>query len=119
MKKLLQEKGQDTREVWNSIRDRDGSVQHLEFLSDHEKEVFKTFSEINQFAVLAQASARQVFIDQAQSLNLMIYPGMPVKDINELYIYAWENQIKSLYYQHSTNAAQQFSQAKLCLSCEA
>ena len=116
---ILEEKGKNTRDVWNDIRDHDGSVQHLDFLSDHEKEVFKTFSEIDQYVILDQASTRQQFLDQSQSLNLMINPEMSAKEINKLYLFAWENNIKSLYYQHSTNAAQQFSKDKLCAVCEA
>jgi ribonucleoside-diphosphate reductase alpha chain len=119
LRKVLQSYEKDTREVWNSIRDNDGSVQHLEFLSENEKEVFKTFCEIDQYVILDQASTRQLFIDQSQSLNLMINPKMSAKQINELYLFAWENNIKTLYYQHSTNAAQQFSKDKLCSSCEA
>ena len=115
----MKQKEKNTREIWNNIRDNDGSVQHLDFLSDHEKEVFKTFSEIDQYVILDQASTRQQFLDQSQSLNLMINPSMSAKEINELYIFAWENNIKSLYYQHSTNAAQQFSKDKLCVNCEA
>lgn len=119
LKKVLESYGRDNRETWNGIRDNDGSVQHLSFLSDHEKEVFKTFSEIDQYVVLEQASMRQQFIDQSQSLNIMVNPKMSAKEINDLYIFAWKNQIKTLYYQHSTNAAQQFSKDKLCSSCEA
>lgn len=119
LKSILAERGKDTREVWTDIRYHDGSVQHMDFLSDEEKEVFKTFSEIDQYHVLDQAASRQQFIDQSQSLNLMINPKMSAKDINKLYLFAWENKIKSLYYQHSTNAAQQFSQDKLCSTCEA
>ena len=119
LEKILEEKGKNTREVWTDIRNHDGSVQHLDFLSDHEKEVFKTFSEIDQYSVLDQASIRQQFIDQSQSLNIMINPEVSAKEINQLYLFAWENGIKSLYYQHSTNAAQQFSKDKLCSVCEA
>ena len=119
LQKILAEKGKDTRDVWNNIRDNDGSVQHLDFLSDHEKEVFKTFSELDQYTIINQAAIRQNFIDQSQSLNIMINPTATAKEINELYIFAWENNIKSLYYQHSTNAAQQFSKDKLCVVCEA
>ena len=119
LKSILAERGKDTREVWTDIRYHDGSVQHMDFLSDQEKEVFKTFSEIDQYHILDQAASRQQFIDQSQSLNLMINPKMSAKDINKLYLFAWENKIKSLYYQHSTNAAQQFSQDKLCSTCEA
>lgn len=119
LKEVLKSYGKDTREVWNSIRDNDGSVQHLEFLNNNEKEVFKTFCEIDQYVILDQASTRQLFLDQSQSLNLMINPKVPARKINELYMFAWENNIKTLYYQHSTNAAQQFSKDKLCSSCEA
>ncbi|MCC7436584.1 ribonucleoside-diphosphate reductase subunit alpha [Candidatus Nomurabacteria bacterium] len=110
---LLEEKGLNNSETWNSIRDNDGSVQHLEGLTDHEKKVFRTFSEIDQNAIIEQAAARQKHIDQAQSLNIMIDPTMPVKDLNALYLYAWRKGIKTLYYQHSMNAAQQFGRKKL------
>ena len=116
---ILEKLGKNNRDVWNDIRNHDGSVQHLDFLTDHEKEVFKTFSEIDQYVVLDQASTRQQFLDQSQSLNIMINPTVSAKEINELYLFAWENGVKSLYYQHSTNAAQQFSKDKLCAVCEA
>jgi len=119
LKEVLKAKGKDNRETWNNIRDNDGSVQHLDFLTDHEKEVFKTFSELDQFSIIQQAATRQQFIDQSQSLNVMINPSTSAKEINELYIFAWENNVKTLYYQHSTNAAQQFSKDKLCVNCEA
>ena len=116
--KLLEEKGQSTQEVWRSIRDYDGSVQHLDFLSEHEKEVFKTYSEIDQMSIVYQAANRQEYIDQAQSINVMIHPDMPTKEVNKIYINAWKLGVKSMYYQHSMNAAQKFRQKKECLSCE-
>lgn len=120
LEKLLEEKGYNTREVWQSIRDYDGSVQHLDILEDHEKEVFKTFAEVNQMNIIQQAAARQRYIDQGQSLNIMIHPDTPVKDINKIYVEAWKLGIKALYYQHSMNAAQQFNRELLtCESCEA
>lgn len=119
LRKVLEGYDKDNRETWNSIRDYDGSVQHLSFLTEHEKEVFKTFSEIDQYVVLDQAAIRQQFIDQSQSLNIMVNPNMSAKEINDLYIFAWRNGIKTLYYQHSTNAAQQFSKDKMCIMCEA
>lgn len=120
LKQLLIKYGHDNRETWQSIRNHDGSVQHLEFLSELEKEVFKTFEEIDAYEVIDQAAARQAFIDQSQSLNLMINPKMSAKEINELYLAAWRSRVKSLYYQHSTNAAQKFNQNKLCgVACEA
>ena len=128
---LLEQKGHNTKEVWASIRDNDGSVLHLDFLSEHEKSVFRTFAEIDQSVVIKQAGARQKFIDQSQSLNLMVSPDITVKEINQLYLLAWKVGVKSLYYQHSMNAAQQLSRKKLntqiieakkppnvCVSCE-
>ena len=118
LKALLKEKGMNTTEVWKSIRDYDGSVQHLEGLTDNEKDVFKTYSEIDQMTIIYQAANRQNHIDQGQSLNIMVHPDMPVKDINKLYVTAWQLGVKSLYYQHSMNAAQKFKQKKECTSCE-
>jgi ribonucleoside-diphosphate reductase alpha chain len=116
---LLEEKGENTLEVWRSIRDMDGSVQHLDFLSENEKEVFKTYSEIDQLNIIYQAAGRQDFIDQGQSLNIIVHPEMPVKEINNIHVTAWKLGLKSLYYQHSMNAAQKFKQKKECASCEA
>ncbi len=113
LEKLLEEKGMNTNEVWSSIRDNDGSVQHLDGLTDHEKMVFRTFSELDQKIIIDQAADRQKYIDQSQSLNLMIDPTMSTKDLNALYLYAWEKGVKTLYYQHSMNAAQQFGRKKL------
>ena len=115
---LLEKKEQNIKDVWDSIRDRDGSVQHLEFLTIEEKEVFKTYSEINQMDIIYQASTRQNYIDQGQSVNIMVHPDTPVKEINNIYIQAWKLGLKSLYYQHSMNAAQKFKQKKDCASCE-
>ena len=120
LKELLKEKGKDTKEVMESIRDNDGSVQHLDFLSQREKDVFKTYGEINQYNILDQAASRQYFIDQGQSINIMVNPtNVTSEELNELYLFAWSNGIKSLYYQHGTNAAQQFNLSKLCINCEA
>ncbi len=116
--KLLKEKGMDTPEVWKDIRDRDGSVQHLDFLSENEKEVFKTYSEIDQLVIIYQAANRQNYIDQGQSLNVIIHPDTSTKDVNKIHVTAWKLGLKSLYYQHSMNAAQKFKQKKECESCE-
>ncbi|APY10759.1 ribonucleoside-diphosphate reductase subunit alpha [Seonamhaeicola sp. S2-3] len=118
LENLLEEKGQNTTEVWRSIRDHDGSVQHLEFLTEHERDVFKTYSEIDQLNIVYQAANRQNHIDQGQSVNIIVHPDMPVKDINKIYVTAWKLGLKSLYYQHSMNAAQKFKQKKECTSCE-
>ncbi|HIC32149.1 MAG: ribonucleoside-diphosphate reductase subunit alpha [Flavobacteriaceae bacterium] len=116
---LLESKGQNTTEVWRSIRDNDGSVQHLDFLSELEKDVFKTYSEIDQMDIIYQAANRQNHIDQGQSVNIIVHPDMPVKEINKIHVTAWKLGLKSLYYQHSMNAAQKFKQKKDCASCEA
>lgn len=113
LEELLIEKGFDKKEIWDSIRDADGSVQHLECLTDEEKLVFRTFGEIDQNVIIEQAAVRQHYIDQGQSLNVMIPPDTPVKDINQLYIKAWKLGIKSLYYQHSLSSAQQLSRKKI------
>ena len=123
LKKHLQSIGKDTAEVWESIRLADGSIQHLDFLDDKIKNVFKTFAEISPYTIIDQASVRQEYIDQAQSLNLMIPPDMPVKEINALYMYAHGMGIKSLYYQYSMSQAQVLSRKKAaiesCAVCEA
>lgn len=119
LKKLLKEKGRDTDEVWDSILLKNGSVQHLDFLNEREKDVFRTYSEISAREIVTQAAQRQKYIDQGQSLNLMIPPNTPTKEINALMIYAWESGIKTLYYQHSMNAAQEFyRELNACSSCE-
>jgi len=119
LEKLLEEKGMNTLEVWRNIRDYDGSVQHLDFLTDEEKDVFKTYSEIDQMDLIYQAANRQNHIDQGQSVNIIVHPEMPVKEINKIHVTAWKLGLKSLYYQHSMNAAQKFAQKKDCASCEA
>ena len=116
--KLLQEKGMDNPEVWKEIRDKDGSVQDLDFLSEKEKDVFKTYSEIDQLVIIYQAANRQNHIDQGQSLNIIVHPDTSTKDINNIHVTAWKLGLKSLYYQHSMNAAQKFKQKKECESCE-
>ena len=116
---LLKEKGMDTQEVWKDIRDRDGSVQHLDFLSENEKDVFKTYAEIDQLVIIYQAANRQNYLDQGQSLNIIVHPETSTKDINNIHVTAWKLGLKSLYYQHSMNAAQKFKQKKECESCEA
>jgi ribonucleoside-diphosphate reductase alpha chain len=117
---VLEKHGKNNADTWKSILLKGGSVQHLEFLSEHEKDVFKTFGEISQKEVIIQAAARQKYIDQGQSLNLMIHPKTPVKDVNQLVIFAWEQGIKCLYYQRGTNPAQELGRSILeCKSCEA
>jgi ribonucleoside-diphosphate reductase alpha chain len=113
----LEKYGLNTPETWESILKKDGSVQHLDFPT---KKVFKSFIEISPKEVIIQAAARQKFIDQSQSLNIMIHPSVPAKDINQLYLFAHETGVKTLYYQFSQSSAQAFSRNILeCASCEA
>ncbi len=119
LKSLLAEKGKDTDDVWISILNSGGSVQRLSFLSEEEKDVFKTFGEISQKEIVIQAAQRQKFIDQGQSLNLMVSPESSYKEVNQLMIYAWENGVKGLYYQRSANPSQELARSILnCSSCE-
>jgi len=115
--KLLEERKKDTDNVLREILNHDGSVQHLDFLSDEEKAVFKTFQEIDPYVIIDLAADRQEYIDQSQSLNLMINPLTPPKEVNDLILYAWKRGVKSLYYQHSVNAAQVLNRRKVCEGC--
>jgi ribonucleoside-diphosphate reductase alpha chain len=117
LKALLIEKEKDTSAVWESILKNEGSVAHLDFLSDYEKLVFRTFIEISQMEIIIQASSRQKYIDQGQSLNLMIHPSVPTKEVNALMLKAHELEIKTLYYQLGQNASAQFAKSLSCEVC--
>jgi len=120
LENVLQKYDKNDVETWKSILVNGGSVQHLDFLTEEEKDVFKTFGEISQKEVIIQASIRQKYIDQAQSINLMIHPKTPVKEVNQLLIFAWEQGVKTLYYHRGTNPSQELSRNLLnCASCEA
>lgn len=113
----LDKYGLNNKKTWDSILKKDGSVQHLNFPT---KEVFKSFVEITPKELVLQAAQRQQYIDQSQSLNLMIHPSVPAKDINQLYLYAHKEGVKTLYYQFSQSSAQDFARNILdCVSCEA
>jgi ribonucleoside-diphosphate reductase alpha chain len=122
LKKLLKKYDKDTEEIWESIQKADGSVQHLKFMTQEEREVFKTFAEINPHAIIDQAAVRQEYIDQAQSINLMMPSSVPVKEINALMLYAHDMGVKTLYYQYGMSQAQELSRKKVmsegCASCE-
>lgn len=119
LESLLEEKKKNTQTTWKSILVKGGSVQHLDFLSDEEKAVFKTFGEISQKEVVIQAAQRQKFIDQGQSLNVMVSPKCPPKQASELLIFGWEQGVKSFYYQRSANPSQELARSILnCSSCE-
>lgn len=107
-------------EIWKSILLNNGSVQHLDCLNEREKAIFKTFSEISQIDVIKLAGQRQKWIDQGQSLNIMIHPDTPANEINKLHMMAFDEGVKGLYYQYSINSAQEFNKKLLlCSSCEA
>jgi ribonucleoside-diphosphate reductase alpha chain len=119
LEKLLEEKGKNDLETWNSILLKGGSVQHLSFLSQHEKDVFKTFGEISQKEIIIQAAERQKEIDQGQSLNVQVPPNTPAKQVSDLYILAWQKKVKALYYQRSANPAQELARNIMsCSTCE-
>jgi len=101
LEKLLAEKSKDSNNVWNSILEHGGSVQHLDFLSPEEKAVFRTSFEIDQRWLLEFAADRTPYIDQSQSLNLFIPADVDKWDLMILHFQAWEKGIKSLYYLRS------------------
>lgn len=119
LKNLLSEYNQDVPEVWEDILVHGGSIQHLSFLTQAQKDIFKTFSEISQKEIVIQAAQRQKYIDQSQSLNLMIPPETTPKEVSQLLIEAWKLGVKTLYYQRSANPAQELGRSILaCKSCE-
>jgi ribonucleoside-diphosphate reductase alpha chain len=120
LEKLLESIGQNTKDIWESILKNKGSVQHLTFLSERDKQVFKTFEEISPLVIIQQAADRQKFICQSQSLNLMIPNSVEIKQINAWMIEAWKLGIKGLYYQRGTSIAkEQVLKMLECNSCEA
>lgn len=120
MMEMLRGYGKDGRDTIDSILRNGGSVQHLDFLSEDDKKVFRTFSEISQLEVVQQAAQRQQYIDQGQSLNIFLPPGTSAKDANNVLIEGWKLGVKSFYYNKGFNAAQQFTRNLMsCSSCEA
>ncbi len=101
LEKLLQAKAKDSTNVWNSILEKGGSVQHLDFLSHEEKDTFKTSFEIDQRWLIELAADRTPYIDQATSLNLYIPADVEKWDLLMLHFRAWELGVKSLYYLRS------------------
>jgi len=129
LEQLLVEKGVNTQSTWSEIIANKGSVQHLEILSDEEKEVFKTAVEINQAWIIEHASMRQEFICQSQSVNLFFPPDVNKGDLHNVHMLAWAKNLKTLYYLRSeaiSRADNVSSQVKReiifeqedCLSCE-
>lgn len=100
---LLEEKGQNTDEIWSSITTNEGSVQHLDFLDENEKLTFKTAYEIDQRWVIEHAADRTPYVCQAQSINLFIPPNIHKRDLHHLHFTAWKRGVKSLYYCRSSS----------------
>ncbi len=98
LKKLLADKGQDTEDVWSSIFTNEGSVMHLDFLTDMEKDVFKTAFEIDQRWLIEHAADRTPFVCQAQSLNVFLPADVHKKVLHQVHFDAWKKGVKSLYY---------------------
>lgn len=121
--KLLDAKGQNTKEVWSKIIRNEGSVSTLDFLSDDERDVFKTALEINPYWIIEHGADRTPYIDQSQSLNLWLPANISKSDLHKIHYLAWERGIKSLYYCRSTTmqSAEKIShQVKYedCLACQ-
>jgi ribonucleoside-diphosphate reductase alpha chain len=98
LKQLLAEKGQDTDEVWSSVTTHEGSVQHLDFLTDDEKDVFKTAFELDQRWIIDLAGDRAEYICQSQSLNVFIPADVHKKTLHDIHWTAWKKGVKTLYY---------------------
>ena len=122
LEKLLEEKGHNTSKVWDQILADKGSVQNLsdDVLSPDEKEIFLTFSEVNQLELVKQAAIRQKYIDQTQSLNLSFDPTDSPKWINQVHMEAWKLGVKTLYYLRTDSVIRGDigSRTADCLSCD-
>ena len=98
LKKLLAEKGKDEEQTWTSITVNEGSVQHLDFLTQDEKDVFKTAFELDQRWVIELAADRTPYIDQSQSVNIFLSADVHKRDLHQIHYQAWKQGMKSLYY---------------------
>lgn len=100
---LLEKKGRNTEDVWSSISTNEGSVQHLDFLTDHEKDVFKTAWEMDQRWLVEHAADRTKYVCQAQSVNVFLAGNVHKRDLHQIHFIAWKKGVKSLYYCRSTS----------------
>ena len=118
---VLEKYNKNTDEIWKSIISNNGSVQHLKFLSENERDVFKTAYEINQMTLIRQAAQRQKFVCQAQSLNLFFAADADPKWFSDVHIAAWQSGVKTLYYLKSSSVIKgdMASRGDDCKSCEA
>jgi ribonucleoside-diphosphate reductase alpha chain len=101
--KLLEEKGKNDEETWSSIATHEGSVQHLSFLDQNEKDTFKTAYEIDQRWIIEHAADRTEYICQAQSVNVFLPGDVHKRDLHNIHYLAWKRGCKSLYYCRSTS----------------
>src|SRR6185369_12725242 len=101
LEKILAEKGKNDEDTWTSITVNGGSVQHLEYLDEAEKAVFKTAFEIDQRWLIEHAADRAPFICQAQSLNIFLAADVHKRDLHQIHMMAWKRGVKSLYYLRS------------------
>ena len=122
LEKVLEEQNMNTSEVWDQILADGGSVQGLDFLSKEQKEVFKTFKEINQLELINQAGIRQQYIDQSVSLNLAFPSQVDPKFVNKVHLEAWKKGIKTLYYTRTESVLRGDIAEKAmdedCISCD-
>lgn len=118
LEQLLEDLGKNTDNIWTKILIEEGSVKNLEFLTEHEKDIFKTFKEINQKEIVKQAADRQKYIDQSQSLNLALSSQATDGDSFELIYDSWRSGVKTLYYQINFSAAMELNSKMSCESCE-
>ena len=132
LEKVLDGYGKDTKATWKSILENEGSVQHLEFLSDSERDTFKTAFELDQNWVVEHAGKRQEFICQGQSVNVFFPSGTDKAIVNQTHLKAWKEGLKGLYYLRTTsgvtaekvgtkvdrNALKDFQDDDLCVSCQ-
>jgi ribonucleoside-diphosphate reductase alpha chain len=98
---ILQDLEQDTDDVWKSIMMNEGSVQHLDFLDDYTKDVFKTGVEIDQRWIIDLAADRQEYICQSQSLNVFFPSNVSKQELHAIHMMAWKRKVKTLYYLRS------------------
>ncbi len=105
LQKLLALKGHDTDEVWSSITLNKGSVQHLDFLDDQDKAVYRTAFELDQRWVIEHAADRTPYICQSQSVNLFLPANVHKRDLHQIHMMAWKRGVKSLYYCRSLSIA--------------
>lgn len=98
LERVLEKHNQNTESTWSNINANSGSVQHLKFLTDHEKAVFLTAREINQHAIIKQAAQRQPMLCQGQSVNLFFANNASAQYIHDVHLSAWKEKLKGLYY---------------------